>query len=107
MDLIILQNADGSWDLTDELARAVGIPLDQLERAASGIAAKDAGRFLATAIVLACAEDGTIPVDDAWRHLLEKATRWLTKATRTQNPPDGHSTWLDWARMTTGMPNKG
>lgn len=101
VDLMILQNADGSWDLTDDFARAVGLPLDRLEQAAAEIAVKDADRILATAIVLAYAEDGAIPVDDAWGHLLEKAGRWLAKATGTQSPPEGHHSWVDWSRTIT------
>jgi Ca-activated chloride channel family protein len=77
--LILLQAADGSWDLTDELADILGCALSALE-AALGVAAGNAAtirRAWATALALAFLETYADETREEWALLADKAWRWL------------------------------
>ncbi len=79
--LILLQAADGSWDLTEELADIFGCSLPFLEdvpRKTSGDAAT-VRRAWATALALAYLETHADDVRDEWALLAEKARRWLER----------------------------
>jgi hypothetical protein len=77
--LILLQAADGSWDLTEELADILGCALSTLEAALCG-AAGDAAtvrRAWATALALAFLEVQAADAVDEWALLAGKAQSWL------------------------------
>jgi hypothetical protein len=79
MRLTGLQRADGSWELTRDLAHVVGRPLRDLEAgipAAPGheAAARDAW---ATAIALMWLELNAQALENEWRLIARKAIEWL------------------------------
>jgi Ca-activated chloride channel family protein len=80
--LIALQRADGSWELTDDLARAVGCRLGELEAALSGApGGPDMVRAAwATTLALAWLELHAADSKDEWRLLANKARSWLAGA---------------------------
>ena len=96
-DLIALQAADGSWELTPELAAIVGRGLDELSSAIAGATGPidDIRRAWATALAVAWLALHAASARDEWRMLAAKARRWLD--TTPAIPPDGR-TWLDLAR---------
>jgi Ca-activated chloride channel family protein len=77
--LVALQRADGSWDLTTELAEVLGQTLSALEAELSG-AQGDlalARRAWATALALRWLELHAGDCRDEWRLLARKAEGWL------------------------------
>src|SRR5262249_44587006 len=87
--VVLLQQADGSWDLTPALARAIDQDLAELELAlprATGDG-DQARRAWATALALARLDDHARNAYDEWRLLAAKARAWLT-AVKAQ-PVDG------------------
>ena len=77
--LVMLQHADGFWELSAALANIVGQPLAQLG-AVLPTAENDAahtGRIWATALALAYLELHAPDERDEWVLLAEKARRWL------------------------------
>ena len=96
-----LQRADGSWELTADLARAIGHDLAELEGLLAGATGKEneARRAWATALALVWLEEHARDTKGEW-HLLEvKARAWLDRVTAM--PPAGGS-WLDaGARLLT------
>ena len=79
MRLAGLQRADGSWELTRDLAHVLGRSLRDLEAelpAAPGheAAARDAW---ATAIALTWLEMNAQTLDQEWRLIAQKAVEWL------------------------------
>jgi Ca-activated chloride channel family protein len=94
--LVLLQRADGSWELSGELAGLIGRPLAELERllrAASG-PVETARRALATALALRWLETHAAAERAEWALLARKAERWL--AGSGSQPASG--TWQDAAR---------
>jgi hypothetical protein len=77
--LVALQSADGSWDLTPELAEIVGRSLDELEAELRGARSGRvvARRVMATALALEWLEANAGPERAEWELLAEKARRWL------------------------------
>jgi Ca-activated chloride channel homolog len=94
--LITLQGADGTWELTPELARAIGVDVDELLAALEGAAGDPelARRALATALALAWLEQHAGRARTEWEILAEKARRWLTACTAA---PAGGGRWIDLA----------
>lgn len=93
--LIALQRADGSWDLTDALARTIGRRLSQLEAALSGATPGDPAMVRAawaTALALAWLGRHADDSKDEWRLLADKANKWLAGVVVA---PPGAS----WAQM--------
>ena len=84
--LISLQRADGSWDLTEALAVAIGQELGILERArcAWSGAIADRRRW-ATALAIVWLQDHAAADEGQWRFLVGKARRWLESQ---PGPPD-------------------
>jgi hypothetical protein len=79
--LILLQSADGSWDLTEELADLLESSLPRLEgelRHLSGDAAT-IRRAWATALALAFLETHAADTRDEWALLADKGRRWLDR----------------------------
>jgi len=95
--LIVLQRADGSWDLTRKFASAIGQVLSNLETPRTGPASdrEEKRRAWATALALAWLQDHASGYIDEWRLLAEKAQTWLERVASV--PLDG-STWVDAAR---------
>ena len=94
--LIALQRADGTWDLTAELAAILERPLGELELAmpsASGDP-KEARRAWATALALAWLE-GRPELVREWELLAGKARDWLA---RCKSQPGDGKRWLEAAR---------
>jgi hypothetical protein len=77
--LVLLQRADGSWDLTQEFADAISQPLRALEAALNGTAGPrvEIKRAWATALAIAWLQGHASDVEDEWRMLCAKAQRWL------------------------------
>jgi hypothetical protein len=77
--LILLQAADGSWDLTEDLANTLGCALSTLEAVLHGAAGDGATtrRAWATALALAFLEIHATDARDEWALLADKARRWL------------------------------
>jgi Ca-activated chloride channel homolog len=90
--LIALQRADGSWDLTSELAAIIGRDLPELEKALAGANGTDVRRAWATALALAWLRKHATHLEDEWRLLGAKAQRWLTGVTA---PPPGGQPWIE------------
>jgi hypothetical protein len=92
--LVALQRADGSWDLTRDLAEAIGCKLTGLEAALQGATDEEARRAWATALAIVWLEIRAQQSHDQWRLLVAKARNWLDRA--HAQPPAGDS-WLDSA----------
>lgn len=94
--LVALQRADGSWDLTPELADILGVPFAALlEPAARALGDPDeARRAFATALALAFLVKRAAANADEWKLLAAKATRWLAGVKAV---PAGGRTWVDLA----------
>jgi hypothetical protein len=77
--LIDLQRADGSWDLTRELASAIGIDVAHLTAVISQVSGdRDEIRAAwATALALAWLARHAADAEDQWRLLARKAQAWL------------------------------
>ena len=98
--LVVLQQADGSWELTPELATAIGRFLPDVEAALPEVArgAIEARRVWATALVLAWMERR--PDEEALFEMgVQKARDWLAR--NPFHPQDGGD-WLVKARAFLG-----
>jgi hypothetical protein len=83
--LVVLQRADGRWDLSGELAGIVGLPIGEIEAALERATGDDEERAAwATALALIWLELHAGDARDEWRMLARKAERWLGSASRTQ-----------------------
>ena len=98
--LIDLQRADGSWDLTEEFADAVGVKLRHLEKALRGAVGDPdvARRALATAVALAWLEKHAAAQRGEWDLLAHKAMTWLSSSRTEPAAGQGWNAWLDVAR---------
>jgi hypothetical protein len=76
--LVALQRADGSWDLTSDLADVLGRPLAELDKMipAAGGDPTSARRAWATALALAWLE-ARPELEHEWEMLADKARDWL------------------------------
>ena len=94
--LVALQRADGSWDLTAELAGIVGRALNDLESALDGTTGKeeDARRAWATALALVWLRTRAGDVEDEWKLLAAKGRAWLDDVEAVL---PGRGAWLDAA----------
>ncbi|HET9664703.1 MAG TPA: hypothetical protein VFP00_10810 [Burkholderiales bacterium] len=94
--LVALQRADGSWELTPDLAAAIGYERRQLESALTGATGDpvEARAAWATALALSWLEAHAGDAQDQWRRLADKARAWLTRVSAAA--PAG-ATWLDAA----------
>ena len=96
-----LQRADGSWELTAELARAIGHDLAELEALLSGSTGKidEARKAWATALALAWLEERARESEGEWRLLAAKGRKWLDRV--SARPAQG-VTWAEaGARLLT------
>jgi hypothetical protein len=99
--LVALQRADGSWDLTNEVAAAIGFTLLRLEEglAGAGGSRDEIRRAWATALALVWLREHAGHVHGEWRLLGAKAERYLTTVAATA--PQG-ATWSDAAAAFLG-----
>jgi hypothetical protein len=98
--LILLQQADGTWQLTKELASIIGRDLDELRSVVKGAGAEpDVQRAWATALALAWLSKNARSVQDEWRLLAAKAQRWIDRTTLV--PPHA-ATWVEEAAGLVG-----
>jgi hypothetical protein len=96
-----LQRADGSWELTAALARAIGHDLAELEALLSGSTGKidEAQKAWATALALAWLEEHARESEGEWRLLAAKGRKWLDRV--SARPAHG-VTWAEaGARLLT------
>jgi hypothetical protein len=95
--LVSLQAADGSWDLSVELARVIGRDLAEIEDALIGAsgASSSVRRAWATALTLAWLELHADGWEDEWRLVGTKARNWTGDVDAV--PPD-RWTWSHAAR---------
>jgi len=94
--LVLLQRADGSWDLSEELSRLLGRPLAELVAHGKGASgdAETARRALATALALRWLGAHAAAERQEWALLARKAERWLDGC---GSVPAGCGTWQDVA----------
>ena len=96
MALVALQHADGSWDLDDRLAHAIGAgDLHALESALGRqVRDRDARRAWATALAIGWLRSRAAAVSGEWQMIADKATSWLTRAAVA---PSGSGDWMEHA----------
>jgi Vault protein inter-alpha-trypsin domain/von Willebrand factor type A domain len=99
--VVSLQRADGSWDLTEAFARAIGQPLDKLRAAQAGATgdADEVSRAWATALALHWLETNAAALAAEWRLLATKARHWLD---RVATQPSSGRSWSDEAARQLG-----
>ncbi|MBK6408006.1 MAG: hypothetical protein IPF66_25155 [Holophagales bacterium] len=99
--LVALQKADGSWDLDEDLASVLGIPLATVEKALAGIPGDPAlfRRAGATALALCWLERSAAKAKGEWRLLARKASAWLDA---TGVRPPGGGRWKAFATAILG-----
>ncbi len=98
-ELVVLQRADGSWDLDESLASALGVRLRKLQKKLKGASGDpdEAARAWATALALAWLESNAADSREEWELLAAKARDWLSRcAARLPDGPDGEA-WLSAA----------
>jgi hypothetical protein len=91
--LILLQSADGSWDLTEDLASVIGRDVVEL-RAAVQVAQgpqQEISRAWGTALALAWLARNAAEAEDEWHLLAIKARTWIGN---TAAVPSSGSTWI-------------
>lgn len=100
--LVALQRADGSWELTEELAAILGKKLADLEKALSSPTgdAAAARRAWATALALAWLARNAAAEKDEWSLLARKARVFLDAGPAAPAPASG---WLATAEAEVGL----
>jgi hypothetical protein len=96
--LVNLQRADGSWELTDEHADAIGRELRDVKSAlanVTGDAEENHAKAWATALALAWLRRDASDLEAEWKMLASKGEQWL--ATHAVRPIDGPE-WIQRAR---------
>jgi hypothetical protein len=99
--VVSLQRADGSWDLTEAFAGAIGQPLDKLRVALAGATgdADEISRAWATALALHWLNTTAAALAAEWRLLATKAHHWLD---RVASQPSSGRSWSDEAARQLG-----
>jgi hypothetical protein len=79
--LVTLQRADGSWDLTTDLAKIVGHKLGRLKEVLANAVGDGelASRAWATALAVTWLHANTAAAAEEWMLLERKATKWLER----------------------------
>jgi hypothetical protein len=78
-EVVALQRANGSWDLTSDLADRIGVPVDAIRSKRSGLPMALASESAwATLLALAWLEAHASDQRDEWMRLARKAEAWLT-----------------------------
>jgi hypothetical protein len=101
--VVSLQRADGSWELTEAFARAIGQPLDKLQLAQAGASgeASEINRAWATALALHWLKANVAVLGEEWRMIAAKARRWLDRV--SARPGSGRSWSDDAARLVRSI----
>jgi hypothetical protein len=94
--LVALQRADGSWDLTRELADIIGRSLNELESGLGGATGdvEHVRKAWATALALVWLRTHARYVEEEWKMLAAKARAWLDDVDAV---PPGRGAWVDAA----------
>ncbi len=87
--IFFLQNADGSWDLTRELADECGATLDDLREAAATLKVSRPEKVLATLLALELADRLPPRERGPLMPMLMKARVWIEEETRGVEAPEG------------------
>ena len=95
--LVALQQADGHWDLTAELASILERDLFEITRALRGASGNqgECRQAWATALAIAWLELHAADAEEQWRLLRAKAQNWIDSLAVC---PAAGGTWLDAAR---------
>jgi hypothetical protein len=103
--LILLQSADGSWELTDQFALTVNRDLDTLRAAVVGAVGAEADvlRAWATALAVAWLELNAADTQGEWSLLALKARHWLE---RTAAIPPESTVWSEAAQAFLAGSNR-
>jgi hypothetical protein len=83
--LVALQRADGSWELTSELAAVLGTTRSRLQAASPQTATS---RGWATALAIAWLREHAIDRQNEWELLARKAIKWLDDHAGTVEGPE-------------------
>ena len=96
-ELVTLQQADGSWELTAELAAILKRDPREIEAALAGAVGSPLSvrRAWATALALAWLQLRAADQHDEWKLLGAKAQKWIGDVNAV---PPGGWTWIDAAR---------
>ncbi len=91
--LVALQQADGHWELTRDLAVIVGREFSEIEAALNGGSGSRSDRqsAWATALAVAWLERHAADAEEEWKLIRRKAQRWLDDV---QAAPPGGMTWI-------------
>jgi hypothetical protein len=95
--LVVLQRANGSFELNDKLAQLVGVSLSELHaklrRICSGEASEGKQQQMwATALALAFLESRLGAIADDWAMMADKSRRWM----RRETAADHALATVDW-----------
>jgi hypothetical protein len=101
--LVMLQRANGSFELNDKLAKLLGVPLARLEALLSSLTAttdkeKTKQQVWATAMALAYMEIRLASIADDWAMMADKSRRWLRGQTTGGDSTLAQVAWLDEAK---------
>jgi Ca-activated chloride channel family protein len=94
--LIVLQGADGPWDLTVELASLLGRDFEELRAALPAVSGSPAQvrRVWATALAIAWLERHAADREGEWHLVAEKGRNWILQ---TRVVPSGGRPWTELA----------
>ncbi len=98
---IMLQKAAGYFELNEELAKQVNVPLSQLQAKSPtnlGIDATLVSRTWATAIALVALEHKFAEFQEEWELLAEKAERWMMQQIQTLSKMNTAADWKAQAK---------
>lgn len=94
-----LQDVDGSFVLTAQVAKMLGLKIGDIKSTARKIKVKtdvDALRLLSTALVLKVLAVHFPAEMAAYRGLITKSTRWLRDIVDAEGPKVGRKKLMDW-----------
>jgi hypothetical protein len=101
LQLVSLQKACGSWQLTAQLASICGVTLDKLKNSCpSELTADNKESVWATALALSCLFGKFKDKIDEWEMVATKGTKWLKK--NTNNDILGYDKMMEMAANSLG-----
>ncbi|MFC1559064.1 VIT domain-containing protein [Gemmatimonadota bacterium] len=101
--VLLSQNAAGYWDLTEDVLEYCGISRNKFRSLASRIDHTDSIIILATVSVLVTVKSEWDEVPSVWKHVIQKARKWLTDITKDIDVPEQHGNWEEWGeKVMTG-----
>ncbi len=102
MDLTLGQNADGSWVLTEPLAKAAEVEFSVLKKAAALLAAENnlnetaASALVATLVAIHLLKTQLSDLRDEWSLLCAKAEKWVAQwAAKPPSPAKDLEQWIE------------